>query len=42
MAASLGPVKTHSHAEAEDLLQLERSGKAIRRFLDYYISEVLD
>ncbi|MBI2998546.1 MAG: class II aldolase/adducin family protein [Deltaproteobacteria bacterium] len=42
MAASLGPVKTHSHAEAEDLLQLERSGKAIRRFLDYYISEVVD
>lgn len=42
MAESLGPVKTHSHAEAEELLQLERQGKALRRFLDYYISEVVD
>ena len=42
MAASLGPVKTHSHAEAEELFQLEKRGKAIRRFLDYYISEVVD
>lgn len=42
MASSLGPVKTHSRAEAEEILETERRGNAIRRFLDYYISETLD
>lgn len=42
MAASLGPPKTHTRAEVEEILEVERRGNAIRRFLDYYISETLD
>ncbi|MBI2359908.1 MAG: class II aldolase/adducin family protein [Deltaproteobacteria bacterium] len=42
MASSLGPVKTHSREEAEAILAIERRGNAMRRFLDYYISETLD
>lgn len=42
MASSLGPVKTHSRAEVEEILQIDSRGKALRRFLDYYLSETLD
>jgi ribulose-5-phosphate 4-epimerase/fuculose-1-phosphate aldolase len=42
MASSLGPVKTHSDAEAESIVNLERSGTPNRRFFDYYLSEVVD
>ncbi len=42
MAASLGAVKTHSRAEAEEIIAIEERENANRRFLDYYISEAAD
>jgi ribulose-5-phosphate 4-epimerase/fuculose-1-phosphate aldolase len=42
MAASLGPVKTHSHAECEEMIKGHDRPGANRRFIDYYISEVVD
>jgi L-fuculose-phosphate aldolase len=42
MAASLGAAKTHSREECEQMSKgRERSG-GNRRFIDYYISEVVD
>ena len=44
MAASLGPVKVHSPEECEAMMRNERNSRQtfIARFLDYYISEVVD
>ncbi|HEY7164995.1 MAG TPA: class II aldolase/adducin family protein [Candidatus Binatia bacterium] len=42
MAASLGPVKTHSAQECEDMIQFHGRPNANRRYVDYYISEVVD
>jgi len=42
MAASLGPVKTHSQAECEEMIKGHDRPGANRRFIDYYISEVVD
>jgi ribulose-5-phosphate 4-epimerase/fuculose-1-phosphate aldolase len=42
MAASLGPVKTHSESECEDMIQFHGRPNANRRYVDYYISEVVD
>jgi ribulose-5-phosphate 4-epimerase/fuculose-1-phosphate aldolase len=42
MAAPLGPVKVHSPEECEAMMRNERRGDVHRRFLDYYISEVVD
>jgi ribulose-5-phosphate 4-epimerase/fuculose-1-phosphate aldolase len=42
MASSLGPVKTHTQEECEQLTKHETRLNAHRRFLDYYISEVVD
>lgn len=42
MAASLGPVKTHTPAECEAMSRGHDRPGASRRYLDYYISEVVD
>jgi ribulose-5-phosphate 4-epimerase/fuculose-1-phosphate aldolase len=42
MAASLGPLKTHSQEECEQMLKNEDRPNRNRRFIDYYISEVVD
>ena len=42
MAASLGPVKVHSKEECEAMTRNESRPDVHRRFLDYYISEVVD
>jgi L-ribulose-5-phosphate 4-epimerase len=42
MAASLGPVKTHSQAECEQMVKFHDRPNANRRYIDYYISEVVD
>src|SRR5213594_1717454 len=42
MAASLGPLKTHSETECEDMVQFHERPNANRRYVDYYISEVVD
>jgi hypothetical protein len=42
MASSLGPVKTHTREECEQMFKNETRLNANRRFLDYYISEVVD
>jgi hypothetical protein len=42
MASSLGPVKTHTREECEQMVKNETRLNANRRFLDYYISEVVD
>lgn len=42
MASSLGPLKTHTRDECEQMVKNEARLNANRRFLDYYISEVVD
>lgn len=43
MAASMGgPVKVHTPEECEQMVQIEDRANTHRRFLDYYISEVVD
>ena len=42
MSAPLGAVKVHSPEECEAMARNERRGDVHRRFLDYYISEVVD
>jgi len=42
MASALGVPKTHTDAEARAIVELEMRTNVIRRFMDYYISEVLD
>jgi ribulose-5-phosphate 4-epimerase/fuculose-1-phosphate aldolase len=42
MAAPLGSVKTHSKEECEQMVRGHGQGSANRRFIDYYLSEVLD
>jgi ribulose-5-phosphate 4-epimerase/fuculose-1-phosphate aldolase len=42
MAAPLGAVKVHSQEECEAMVRNERRADVHRRFLDYYISEVVD
>jgi hypothetical protein len=42
MAASLGPAKTHSQAECEEMTKGHDRPNTNRRYPDYYISEVVD
>jgi len=42
MASALGPLKTHSQAECEQMVKFHDRPNANRRFVDYYISEVVD
>jgi molybdate transport system substrate-binding protein len=42
MASSLGPVKTHSQDECEQMVKGHDRPNANRRYIDYYISEVVD
>jgi ribulose-5-phosphate 4-epimerase/fuculose-1-phosphate aldolase len=42
MAAPLGPVKVHSKEECEAMTQTETRPDVHRRFIDYYVSEVVD
>jgi ribulose-5-phosphate 4-epimerase/fuculose-1-phosphate aldolase len=42
MAASLGPLKTHSPAECEQMVKFHDRPNANRRYIDYYISEIMD
>jgi ribulose-5-phosphate 4-epimerase/fuculose-1-phosphate aldolase len=42
MASSLGPVKTHSRDECEQMVKGHDRPNANRRYIDYYISEVVD
>jgi ribulose-5-phosphate 4-epimerase/fuculose-1-phosphate aldolase len=42
MAAALGPLKTHSREECEHMVRGHAHPNANRRYIDYYISEVVD
>lgn len=42
MAAALGPVKVHSKEECEAMTRIETRPGVHRRFIDYYVSEVVD
>jgi ribulose-5-phosphate 4-epimerase/fuculose-1-phosphate aldolase len=43
MAAAMGPIKTHTREECEQMVKgHEGSSSANRRYIDYYLSEVLD
>jgi L-fuculose-phosphate aldolase len=42
MAGSLGAAKTHTQAECEQMAGGRERPNANRRFIDYYISEVVD
>ncbi len=42
MSSSLGAVKTHSEEECREMLKNEDRPNRNRRFIDYYISEVVD
>ena len=42
MAAPLGPVKVHSKEECEAMTRIETRPDVHRRFIDYYVSEVVD
>ncbi|HEX9787111.1 MAG TPA: class II aldolase/adducin family protein, partial [Candidatus Binatia bacterium] len=42
MAAPLGQLKTHSPEECEQMVKGHAQPKANRRYIDYYISEVVD
>jgi ribulose-5-phosphate 4-epimerase/fuculose-1-phosphate aldolase len=42
MAAPLGELKTHSREECEQMVKGHAQPNAHRRYLDYYISEVVD
>lgn len=42
MAAALGPAKTHSAAECEQMGKARARRNPNRRFIEYYVSEVID
>jgi hypothetical protein len=42
MAAPLGTLKTHSQEECEQMIKGHDRPNANRRYIDYYISEVVD
>ena len=42
MAAPLGALKTHSQEECEQMIKGHDRPNANRRYIDYYISEVVD
>ena len=42
MAAPLGTVKVHSKEECESMTRIETRPDVHRRFIDYYVSEVVD
>lgn len=42
MATPLGPLKTHSQEECEQMIKGHDRPNANRRYIDYYISEVVD
>jgi ribulose-5-phosphate 4-epimerase/fuculose-1-phosphate aldolase len=42
MAAHLGQLKTHTEAECEQMIRFHDRPNANRRYVDYYISEVVD
>ena len=42
MASALGPLKTHSQTECEEMVRFHDRPNANRRFVDYYISDVVD
>ena len=42
MAAPLGPVKVHSKQECEAMARNDSRADVHRRFIDYYVSEVVD
>jgi ribulose-5-phosphate 4-epimerase/fuculose-1-phosphate aldolase len=42
LCAPLGPVKTHSQEECQEMVKGHRLPNANRRYIDYYISEVVD
>jgi ribulose-5-phosphate 4-epimerase/fuculose-1-phosphate aldolase len=42
MAAPLGDIKTHSREECEQMVKGHAQSNANRRFIDYYLSEVID
>jgi len=42
MTASLGPAKTHTQAECEEMIKGHDRPNTNRRYIDYYISEVVD
>ena len=42
LAAALGPLKTHTQEECEQMLKGHDQPNTNRRFIDYYISEVVD
>lgn len=42
MAAPLGELKTHSREECEQMIKGHTQPNAHRRYLDYYVSEVVD
>ena len=42
MTASLGPAKTHTQAECEEMVKGRERPNTNRRYIDFYISEVVD
>lgn len=42
MASSLGPMTTHTQAECEEMAKNQNRPNVNRRFIDYYVSEVVD
>ncbi len=42
MTASLGPVKTHTPEECRQMAKDHELPNANRRYIDYYVSEVVD
>ncbi len=42
MASVFGAPKTHTEVESSSIVEIETHMNALRRFLDYYISEVVD
>jgi hypothetical protein len=42
LAAPLGALKTHSQEECEQMVKGHALPNANRRYIDYYISEVVD
>jgi len=42
MASALGAPKFHTEAESRSVLEIEAHTNALRRFIDYYVSEVVD
>jgi hypothetical protein len=42
MTAALGPVKTHTPEDCQQMVKGHDRPNANRRYIDYYISEVVD